>query len=169
MQRHELTDEQWEIIKDLFPEKKRSPKGGRPPKPTREVLNGVFWILNTGAPWRDLPARYGNWKSVYHRFNAWCKDGTIEKAMEALQLKLDRNGYIDWSLWCIDGTNIRAARAAAGAGEKGGSTNRGIMPLGAAGAGLGPKSTWSLTVEALPLPPMSQRGKSTNRRSSKRR
>ena len=72
----------------------------------------------TGAPWRDLPERYGKWGSVYHRFNRWKKDGTIERILKALRIRLDKNGYIDWDLWCVDGSNVRASRAAAGASKK---------------------------------------------------
>jgi len=72
--------------------------------------------LRSGAPWRDLPERYGPWQTIYHRFNAWRKDGSFDRLLETLQIRLDREGHIDWDLWCIDGTS----RAAAGAGQKGG-------------------------------------------------
>jgi transposase len=83
------------------------------------MLNGVMWILRTGAPWRDLPQRYGPWKTVYHRFREWQHRGILRKVLRRLQLKLDEDGYIDWDLWCIDGSHVRATRAAAGAGKRG--------------------------------------------------
>src|SRR3954471_1804688 len=104
MARYELTDFQWEQIQSLFPGP--SPLGGRPGRSLREVLNGILWILNSGAPWRDLPERYGPWQSIFHRFNSWRKDGTFDRLLEALQIRLDQNGRIDWDLWCIDGSSV---------------------------------------------------------------
>ena len=114
--RHDLTDAAWEAVCDCLPARK---KLGRPPRDPRQVLNGVFWILRTGAPWRDLPESYGPWETVYCRFRAWERDGIIDAMMSRLQSRLDRDGNIDWDLWCIDGTSVRAAKAAAGAPKKG--------------------------------------------------
>jgi transposase len=112
VRRHELSDAQWDAIKDLVPPPKEK---GRKPEDPRRVLNGIFWILNTGAPWRDLPARYGIYQTVYHRFAQFRKDGTLDRILEALQMKLDELGRIDWDLFCVDGTSVRATKAAAGA------------------------------------------------------
>lgn len=109
--RHELTDEQWQLIADLFPAQKR---GGRW-SDHRIMINGIMWRLRTGAPWRDLPERYGPWQTVYHRFNDMRQTGLIDRMLERLQAQLNAAGLIDAELWCIDGTVIRAARAAAGA------------------------------------------------------
>src|SRR5207253_4717547 len=92
---------------------------GRPRKSAREVLNALFWILRSGAPWRDLPERYGPWQSVYHHFSTWRREGVIDRMLEHLQIRLDQEGHIDWDLFCVDGSNVRAARAAAGARKKG--------------------------------------------------
>ena len=116
MKRHELTDEQWELVKPLVPHKKA--RTGRPPREPRVMLNGIFWILGTGAPWRDLPERFGPWQTVYDHFANWRRDGVCANVIEALQVKLDEKGLIDWELWCVDGSNVRAARAAAGADKK---------------------------------------------------
>jgi transposase len=116
MKRHELTDQQWELLAPLFPRRPRR-RGGQP-KDDRWMLNGIFWRLNTGAPWRDLPERYGPWQTVYHRFNALRKSGLLERILARLQLRLNEAGLIDPELFCIDGTNVRAARAAAGAAKK---------------------------------------------------
>lgn len=125
MRRHELTDEQWALVEDVLPP---GSARGRPRRDLRQVLNAIFWLLRTGAPWRDLAERYGPWQSVYHWFNKWRSDGTWDRMLKALQIRLDREGRIDWDLWCVDGTNIRASRAAAGAGKKGASKNPQTTP-----------------------------------------
>jgi len=116
VRRYELEDWEWEAIQPCLPKRKRM---GRPPRDPRQVLNGVFWILRAGTPWRDLPDRYGPWETVYRRFREWEQQGVIECMLRRLQLRLNKEGYIDLDLWCIDGSSIRAARAAAGAPKKG--------------------------------------------------
>jgi len=165
MRRHELTDEEWELIREIVPPPK---KRGRPSCDRRQVLDAVLWILRTGAPWRDLPERHGPWQSVYHRFNQWRKDGTWDRILQALQIRLDRQGRIDWDLWCVDGSSIRASRAAAGAGQKGGPKSPPTTLWAARAADSGASSTWLLTAEACRLPSKSRRGKRTNRRGSSR-
>src|SRR2546425_9568011 len=115
MRRYEVTDEQWKLIEPLMPPAAAT---GRTRIPPRTVLNGVLWVLRTGAPWRDLPERYGPWQSVYEYFTLWRANGTYDRMLEALQIRLDREGKIDWDLFCIDGSNVRASRAAAGASKK---------------------------------------------------
>lgn len=116
--RHDIDDAAWEAVRDCLPARQTM---GRPPRDPRQVLNGVFWILRTGAPWRDLPECYGPWTTVYFRFRAWERSGVIDQMMARLQTRLDRDGSIDRELWCIDGTSVRAAKAAAGAPKKGGT------------------------------------------------
>jgi len=82
MRRHELSDEQWELIEPLLP--RRTATTGRPPSDPLVMLNGIFWILRTGAPWRDLPDRYGPWKTVYDYFSRWRKEGVYDQILEAL-------------------------------------------------------------------------------------
>lgn len=113
--RYELTDEQFAMIADLMPATDRP--GGRW-NDHRTALDGIFWVLHTGAQWREVPERYGKWKSVYDRFNRWARDGTIGRMLERLQMRLDARGRIDFELWCIDGSSVRASRSAAGAGGK---------------------------------------------------
>ena len=110
--RHELSDEAWARVEAALP---AAAATGRPRRDPRIIVNGMVWILMTGAPWRDLPERFGPWQTVYHRFNQWSKDGTIEKIAAAIRAELDQDGLVDWSLWCIDGTIVRASRSAAGA------------------------------------------------------
>ena len=116
MKRHELSDQQWELLAPFFPPRKR--KRGGQWKDDRMIVNGVFWRLNTGAPWRDLPERYGKWKTVHDRFTKMRKSGLLDRLIEQLQLRLNEAGLIDPDLFCIDGSNVRAARAAAGASKK---------------------------------------------------
>ena len=169
MRRHELTDEQWSAVEPLIP--RSNARTGRPPRCTRLMLNGIFWVLGTGAPWRDLPERFGPWQTVYDHFRRWRQSGVFAAIIEALQVKLDNKGYIDWELWCVDGSSVRAARAAAGADKKVSP----VMPTSppttrwaAAEAGLDRSSTWSLTVRELRLPSKSPPGRSTNRRGPSR-
>ena len=115
MRRHELTDQQWELIAPLFPA--NGQRGGQW-SDHRTVLNGIFWRLNTGAPWRDLPDRYGPHQTVHGRFTALRRSGLLDRILEALQLSLDERGLIDYDLWCVDGSPVRASRAAAGASAK---------------------------------------------------
>jgi transposase len=153
MKRHELTDEQWALVDPVVPES--TAKTGRPPKDRRLMLNGIFWSLNTGAPWRDLPDRFGPWQTVYGHFSKWRREGVFAKVIETLQVKLDERGLIDWDLWCVDGASVRAARAAAGADKKVSNatpTSRRTTLWAAAEAGLDRSSTWLLTARELRLP-----------------
>lgn len=122
MRRHETTDEEWELVRRHI--KPRGGKTGRKPKDLRVMLNGCLWVLRTGAPWRDLPERFGKWRTVYDYFAAWRADGTFDRILRALHIRLDRDGKIDWDLWCVDGSSIRASRAAAGAPKKASRTTK---------------------------------------------
>jgi transposase len=169
MRRHEVSDTQWELIEPLLPV--RTATTGRPPQDPRLMLNGMLWILRTGAPWRDLPHRYGPWQTVYHYFNQWRKDGIFDQILESLQVRLDAEGRIDWDLWCVDGSSTRAARAAAGASKKVSpdtQKNPKTTPWVARAADSAASSTWLLTAGACRWPRKSARGKSTNRRASNR-
>lgn len=120
MHRYELSDRQWARIEPLLPHRTHHGKSGHPFNEHRTIVNGILWILHTGAPWRDLPERYGPWETVYSRFNRWRSDGTWTRIVTSLLDELDDKGRIDHDLWCIDGSVIRASRAAAGAKKKGG-------------------------------------------------
>jgi transposase len=164
MRRYELTDEQWALIEPVIPHAAT----GRPRKDPRVLLNGMFWVLRSGAPWRDLPERFGPWQTVYHHFNSWRRQGVYERILEALQVRLDQEGRIDWDLWCVDGTMVRASRSAAGAGKKGAPASPPTTRWAARAADSGASSTWSLTATAFPSGSTSRRGKSTSARSSKK-
>ena len=83
------------------------------------ILNGILWILRTGAPWRDLPDRYGPWQTVYSRFYRWRKAEVWDRILERLLQEADRDGLVDWDCHHVDGTVVRAHKHAAGA--KGGT------------------------------------------------
>jgi transposase len=149
MKRHELTDEQWKLVHPILPP--HTARTGRPPSDPRQMLNGILWILRTGAPWRDLPERLGPWQTVYDHFRSWRRQGVYDRILEALQVRLDRNGQIDWDLWCIDGSSVRASRAAAGAGKKvaaGIRRSQKTTVWAARVADSQASSTWLLTAEA---------------------
>lgn len=122
--RYELRDEAWERIEPLLP---RQSRGGRW-NDHRTTLNGMFWILNSGAQWRDMPERYGCWKSVYDRYRRWTREGLFDRILQRLHVQLDDEGRIDWSVFDVDGSNIRADRSAAGAGKKGAKQNPPTTP-----------------------------------------
>ena len=117
--RHELTDEEWALLEPLLP----PPRGhGRPYQDHRRILNGILFVLHTGVPWRDLPERYGPWPTVYSRLRRWTERGLWEQLLSQLQARLAEENRIPWTLWCIDGSVVRAHKHAAGArrrrGEK---------------------------------------------------
>jgi transposase len=113
MRRHELTDEQWKRLEPLLPPVK--PRVGRPNLDHRRILNAIRWRLRTGAPWRDLPERYGSWKTVYSRFRRWQQAGVWDRILAALQAEEDAQGNLDWTIHVVDGSVVRAHHHAAGA------------------------------------------------------
>lgn len=112
MHRHELTEAEWHKIKELV----RRGVGRRPQISDRLFLNAVLWKVKTGAPWRDLPGRFGSWKTIYSRFRRWAVTGRFRAVFDAIQLKADDN----WN--SIDGSYIGAHQHAAGG--KGGLDSR---------------------------------------------
>jgi len=116
MPRHRLTNDQWDCIKDLFPEPART---GRPPRDRRTVVDGILWILRTGSPWRDLPEELGPWSTVWDLFDKWNEDGMLDEILQRLRADHVDAGEIDAELWCVDGTVVRAARCCAGGAKKG--------------------------------------------------
>lgn len=106
--RHELTDAEWGRLREYFPEREPG-QVGRPRSDDRQMLNGILWIVRTGAPWRDLPERYGAWSTVYARFVEWQKSGLFGRILEELGEEADLQ---DMSL---DSTCVRAHQHSAGA------------------------------------------------------
>jgi len=108
-----LTDAQWRCLEPLLPPGK--PWTGRPNEDHRRILNGMLWIDRTGAPWRDLPERYGPVGTVSCRFYRWRAAGVWNRVLSALQAEADARGEVDWELHFVDATVIRAHQHAAGA------------------------------------------------------
>lgn len=111
--RGDLTNEQWERLQPFLPPQK--PRTGRPALDHRTVLNGILWVLRTGAPWRDLPERYGKWTTVYSRFQRWRKAGVWDRILQDVQALVDQDGNVDWEIHFVDSTIVRAHQHAAGA------------------------------------------------------
>lgn len=105
VKRYELTDGQWDRIRELFPGKASDP--GRTAEDNRRFVNAVLWVLRSGTHWHDLPERYGKWKTVHTRFARWAKSGIWEKVCTAL-IADRRNEYL-----MLDTTLVRAHQQAA--------------------------------------------------------
>lgn len=114
--RADLTDEQWAALEPLLPKGK---KPGRPPRwSRRQLIDGIRWRVRVGAPWRDVPLRYGPWQTVYGRFRRWQRDGTWARILAGLQARADAAGLITWDV-SVDSTVARAHQHAAGARKRG--------------------------------------------------
>ncbi len=113
MNKGDLTDAQWASLQPLLPPRK--PWTGRPNHDHRPILNGILWILRTGAPWRDLPARYGKPSTVSSRFYRWRQAGHWDRLFAVVQRHADVNGDLDWATHYVDATVVRAHQHAAGA------------------------------------------------------
>jgi transposase len=128
--RHDITDKVWELIEPHLPGRKG--KWGGIGQDNRRFINAVLWILRTGAPWRDLPSDYGDWKNTHRRFCRWRDKGIWEKLLEILIAQNDTD--LEWLM--IDASHIKVHRHAAGARggnqdmekTKGGSIQRYIWP-----------------------------------------
>ena len=123
MNRHELTDAQWTQLRDLLPPQRNGRKG-HPYHDHRRIINGILWIDKTGAPWRDLPRRYGSWKTVSNRFYRWRKAGIWQRVLAAVQQRANTAGQVEWQTHHVDSTVIRAHQHAAGA--KGGQAHEAL-------------------------------------------
>jgi transposase len=123
----DLTDKQWEILEPLLPKPKVREDGrGRPWRDPRDVLNGILWVLRTGAPWKDMPDRYPPYQTCHRRFQAWIDSATLEQVLWALAEDLKARGGIDVSECFIDGTFAPA--------------KKGALPWERQSAGKGPRS-----------------------------
>src|SRR5256886_15760084 len=117
MTSHELTNMQGDKSPARLPP--QTPKPGRPAADHRRILNGILWLLRTGAPWRDLPERYGPWSTIASRFYRWRKAGIWAQLFAAVQQQADARGDLDRDVHYGDGTIIRAHQHAAGAPQGG--------------------------------------------------
>ena len=133
LHRHAISDADWDRIKDLLPG--RAGQTGWLAEDNRRFVDAVLYVARTGIPWRDLPPRFGNWNSVWRRFDRWCRKGTWRHVFEVLQ-----DTDLEWLI--LDSTVVRAHPCAAGAKKNltapAGRTNK----LSAAvEAGSAPRST----------------------------
>ena len=106
--RYEISDTEWERVKDLLPPE-RTGKAGRPSGDNRTALNGILWIARSGAPWRDLPERYGSWSTLYDKFARWSDLGIFEEIFNMLNVDADMQDL------SMDSTSIKVHQHAAGA------------------------------------------------------
>lgn len=111
MRRHELTDEQWQVIEPLLP---ASGTKGRPRVDDRRVINGMLFKAKTGVAWRDLPERYGPWKTVYNRFWRWSRTGTLSTLVTKVRVIAEAIDELDREV-SVDSSLVRAHQHAAGA------------------------------------------------------
>ena len=133
LRRHAISDEQWDRIKDLLPG--RPGIRGRTAADNRLFVDAVLWIGKTGAPWRDLPDRFGDWNSAWRRFDRWSRKGVWKAVFDQLQ-----DPDLEWLI--LDSSVIRAHPHAAGARKKPtGSAARTTRPSAAAVAASPPRST----------------------------
>jgi transposase len=100
-----MTDEEWAVFEPFLVR-----GGGRPPRDHRRVLDAIFWIMRTGAPWRDLPAEFGKWNSVFQQFRRWADSGVWDVILDALV----ESQAFDTTIQMIDSTIARAHHCAAG-------------------------------------------------------
>ena len=112
--RFTLTDEQWSLIADLLPEPEASSEGGRPPAPSRACFEGICWVLQTGARWKDLPRSFPSGSTCWRRLRDWTNSGAWERAWSRLLRRLDCEGALDTSEGMADGTFCSAKKGALG-------------------------------------------------------
>jgi transposase len=136
---YQLSDPQYAQIQYLLP---RNGQRGGQWKDHRLMIDGILWALSDGGRWRNLPERFGPWQSVYDRFRNWTRRGLWDRILRHLQARKMHSGAIDWGLFCIDGTIVRAHQSAAGAPKKKRrSANRPTTPWAVAKAASEPSCT----------------------------
>jgi transposase len=132
-----MTDDEWAYFEPFLIHR----GGGRPPRNHRRVLDAVFWLMRTGAPWRDLPEEFGNWNSIFRQFRRWADSGVWDVILEGLA----ESGVADATLQMIDATIIRAHHCAAGG--RGAERNA----LGRSRGGFSTKINARTNAEGLPI------------------
>jgi transposase len=118
----DLTDAQWAFIEPLLPElPKRRDGRGRPWRDSREVLNGILWILRTGAQWSEMPNRYPPYQTCHRRFQHWRASGVMDRLLVVLAQDLERRGKVNLEECFIDGSFSAAKKGALGLGKPSGA------------------------------------------------
>ena len=111
----DLTDEQWAVVEPLIPKPPQRADGkGRPRIDDRQILNGILWIMRTGAQWKDLPDRYPSYQTCHRRYQEWVRAGVFERMLQALARDLKERGGLDLTECFIDGTFVIAKKGAQG-------------------------------------------------------
>jgi hypothetical protein len=138
----DLTDQQWAKLEPHIPKPKVREDGrGRPWRDPRDVLNGILWIMRTGAPWKDMPARYPPYQTCHRRFQNWVRSGVLNMVLFQLAADLKERGGIDVSECFVDGTFAPA--------------KKGALPLARPSEARGPRS-WQLQTALVFLSPYAQ-------------
>jgi transposase len=109
LSRGDLTEAEWRVLKALLPIEPENRGRGRPPEQNRSIINGILWRLRCGAPWRDVPPKYGSWNTIYRRFRRWSEAGVWETGAVTLAEIMADTGH-----YSIDSTTVRAHVSAAG-------------------------------------------------------
>ena len=105
----ELSDKAWQILEPLMPALSTGQKG-RPWRENREVLDGILWVLRTGAPWRDLPKKYPPYQTCHRRFQQWSSDGTLKKVVTTITEKLEKRRHLNMSECSINAKFVAAKK-----------------------------------------------------------
>lgn len=145
---YRLSDAKWQQIEGILPT--NGHRGGQG-NDHRLTIDGIFWVLSDGGRWRNVPAEFGPWQSVYDRFRRWARNGLWDKILLHLQARKVVGGEIDWPLFCIAGTVIRAHQSAAGAGADGQVGEPEDHALGRSQRGFGTKLHLVCDGEGTPL------------------
>jgi transposase len=137
----ELAEEQWEVVRGLIPEPPRRADGrGRPWRDSREVLEGILWVLRSGARWKDLPERFPPYQTCHRRFQQWVKSGVMRQVLWALAQDLHERGGIDLGECFIDGTFAPAKRGARESARPSGARGPSLWPWRTAMVFLSPRT-----------------------------
>ena len=110
--RWEVSDEQWALLEPILRSKRRPDGKGRPPRDPRVVLNGVLWILDTGAQWREMPGKYPPYQTCHRRFQQWVRSGALAKALRKLAKRLQAEGRLNLEEAFIDAMFAAAKKGA---------------------------------------------------------
>lgn len=119
-----LSEAQWSQIQPLLPVHKPSANGGRPRAPDRACLEGLLWMLRTGAPWADLPGAFPSPSTCWRRLSGWEADGTWERIWRSFLATLDQRGRLDWEESFMDATFVMAKKGAPQSGRPSGARAR---------------------------------------------
>ena len=114
--RWELSDAQWQLIEPILRPKRRSDGRGRPWQDTRAVLNGILWVLGTGAQWRELPKKYPPYQTCHRRFQQWVREGKLERILRALAEELQARGKLQLEEAFVDAYFTGAKKGASRSG-----------------------------------------------------